>query len=503
MKLPLISAQLQIARRFLNAPDQPGPARDLAELLPKLAASDAIWPELAKNRATAGNVSPRRLLIDVGAAVANGDPVVGLRKLALAAAGAPQAPASAFPWDKLRDLLVEGLVVLQAGDSGPKHVWSPPALVALNWAATFAEVEAMPVKLGQLRAAISAATGIPAMPVKAAQKARVEPAPVSVPKPISVQGLKPEGIRELWQKMQRTAASRPNRDVLPYLDALITVPQVPKEMSERLLNCIATLPLKDLLPRLERMRKGPVWGKHRNLITYRASGFLALPGGALQRAVVPETVGAETADGIFVSDAGPADITAIVHCAMGRRPGGLIGKIDACLAQRGIRAIYVFDREGKDFVADLSGLETRAAELRAQIANRPNDRLLMIGYAMNAMPAIGLGLALKARGVLCYSGLVTSDPAARAALGDNRPADFPVAQEMDVRSWVAKAQTRPVIHMHFAPGIPADRAHAQALATCTEVDVLPAFGHFDRWLPAEMMLRGTFAASLDRMIAAL
>lgn len=466
---------------YLREPDFEELAQGLAFWLPQMGPQDEAWAELARRKSLAEGVTPQRLMVDGLVALVDRNLALALRNLALMAAMV-QEPTGAglseadLPWHGLRDLICARLQDPDAALAGAP---------ALAWGLGLARQSGMPAKARILAEASGAA------PARPAAKAVV--ASDTLLAWVQATALA-EGLLGEAPDAQEMA------EFLTLLDRLLAVRVVPKVMPEAMVQAIALLPMADLGPRLAAMQRGQIWIGHRLRVMFRAAQRHQVPAERLLRPLMVES----EEPVIATSGGAAAGVTALVFCSRGKRPGAPFAAFDSHLAERGIRAIYLRDPEASAFVESPAALgEAQLAPLRALLAERPQDKLITIGFSLNALPAVAYGLALKARGILCYSGFVVSDKAERLALGDLRAADFDVPQEMDLRPWVAKTRAKIQLHMHYAEGAPADRMHAQAAARYKLVQAFEAPGHVSRALPAEMILRGTFGASLDRMLAAI
>lgn len=465
-----------VLRRYLREPDFEEAAREFAGWLPQMGPQDPAWAELARARVLAPGTTPERLMIDALVALVNRNMVQVLRNLAVTAASV--LAGWDLPWEGLR-----ALVLLRLRD--PEAALAPLGAETLTWGADRARQAGMMLKA---RLLAEAAGGPPARRSAEGEAVSAE---------TLLRWIQAVGLAEGLLGPQRAAADL--AEFLDLLDGLIASRTVPKAIPEALVQAVASLPADLLLPRLALMQRGRIWTGHRLRILFRAAQIHAAPPETWQRPLL-----AETEEPILATEGGARAVTALILCCRGKRPGAPFAAFDSHLAARGIRAIYLRDPEAALCVPGPGALEpAQLAPLRALIAQRPKDQLITIGFGLNLLPALALGLALKAKGILSYSGFVLSDSAARRALGDLRAPEFALPTELDLRPWLAKSRSKFQLHMIHAQGAPADRIHAEQVARYKPVTLFETEALVGRGLPAEMMLRGSFGASLDRMLDSL
>lgn len=291
----------------------------------------------------------------------------------------------------------------------------------------------------------------------------------------------------------------------PALAALAALPQLTLAPSPRLVTGLAGLPRAVVLPHLSALLGQPLWQRPMRQMMAHALNAVPLPAD-LPRPVIRHLAGQEIVD----SGAGGAGITFLVFCGMGHYAGAPVKPLDAALARRGIRAIWLDDRSGLCFARGLASAGGSAAATQAHLVQRlgraPGHRLFTFGHSLAAIPALAYALHLGAEGALCLGGSMGASSAFRKALNDRRAGDMALAAEavigpdVDVATWYARTAHRPRVHLYAAEGQPLDQAHNRMMEGVAGVTVRVAEGHRDHILPAEMMYRGTFDAALDALI---
>lgn len=291
----------------------------------------------------------------------------------------------------------------------------------------------------------------------------------------------------------------------PALAALTARPQLTLAPSPRLVTGLAGLPRAVVLPHLSALLGQPQWQRPMRQMMAHALNAEPVPAD-LPRPVIRHLAGQEILD----SGDGGARITLLVFCGMGHYAGAPVKPLDAALARRGIRAIWLDDRSGQCFARGLPSAGGSAAGTEAHLAQRlaatPGHRLFTFGHSLAAIPALAYALQLGAEGALCLGGSMGASTAFRKALNDRRAGDMARAAEtvigpdVDVATWYARIAHRPRVHLYAAEGQPLDQAHNRTMEGVVGVTVRVAKGHSDHILPAEMMYRGTFDAALDALL---
>lgn len=313
----------------------------------------------------------------------------------------------------------------------------------------------------------------------------------------------PQDLARQWEVIRLLLERKELERFWAVFDRVLSQANDPRHMDARMLLRLARLPAEALLARLPKMQK-PGWSKTRVQLLNAAARQVRLSPDRLRRPPL-----ARSGQPYQVTEDGGAGVTAIVFNGLGRNPGAPLAAFDAVLAERGIRAIYLFDDKGTAYITGAAGQISREATyalLQREIDLTPGNHVITIGHSMSAIAAVAYGLDLKVDGVLAFSAATTGRAADREAIGEKRGEDFARmaerlgGDETDLRTWFDRNPHRPKIHLHFAAKKPVDRAQAQRIADYDGVVLHEAAGHSEHALPAEMLLRGTLASAIDGLV---
>lgn len=316
----------------------------------------------------------------------------------------------------------------------------------------------------------------------------------------------PENVSAMLDLLAHGAAEPTPADILPALDRALQIVGMPADLGAAATRRMTGLPASDLMPRLAQMSRGPHWPSHRRNLLLLAARRLDVT--AIEARARRPPMRRIEGDHHVTQDGG-AGVTMVVLSGMGHIPGAPFRQFDAVMASRGIRCIYLLDRDDNAYIDGGRGFQSRQQMidwLQGQVAQTPQNRLVTLGMSMSAIAAVALGLILRADGVLSYGGVISGLLSFRDQIGDDRPNDYALRAEAlagadcDLRTWFDRHEHRPKVHMHFAEPCALDRLHAEAIAAYDNVTLRPAPGHTEHLLPSEMLLRGSFAASVDAMI---
>lgn len=435
------------------------------------APEDPEWQKLAGGAAPAETAPAEALLIAATEAWLRGGP--GLRQLAMAAVLIPARPELEAVWTELREAFLNSL-----SRSLPVAVKANTGLIL--------RIVAMADALragGRARRILDLATAI--LPDEAALG---------------------------WELMLRQAMAKPPEDIRPLLKRLIQRSTVPAELPPRrllaLCRALSAMPEPERLEILSAMTRGYNWTQHRRHIIHTLSRQIPVETTGLRRPLIGPLTGE-----LHVSAPGDAGVTMLVFCGLGNSPAAPVPQFDMYLARRGIRAIYLADRQGRSYINGLKSLgddrDSMFQHLRRLLDDCPGDRVITAGFSMSAIAATATALVLKGEAVITFGGYTSGASGFLEAIGDIRNPGYAEEAErlggpdVDLRAWFATHEHRPVIHMHYAERMVLDRAHAEAIAGNEGVALFAHAGHTEHRLSAEMMVRGSFGPALDQIIAAL
>lgn len=458
---------------YRRAPEDRDRAQALGTAIGALVAQDPPWTELAGAAKPDATAPDAVVLVTAAMAWLQGRLPMAIRHLSVAAAPAAARPEMNVLWTGLREA-----IALSLQESVPVAVRANGALI----------------------------TGI----VGVADAAKLA---LKASRLLELAGqCAPDAVVLRWELLLRRAAANPPEDIGPLLKDLMQHRNVPEVLPPRRLlalsRALARMPDAERLDILNAMTRGRIWTAHRKNLIESLVKQMPVVTESLRRPLIGRLT-----EEVHVSAPGDAGVTMIVFCGLGHGPAAPLAQFDMFLAQRGIRAIYLVDRQGQSYIKGLKSLGGNRSDmfrhLRRLVAEQPGDRVVTVGFSMSAIAATATALMLKAEAVLNFAGYISGAGRFLDAIGDVRnpgyaeEAERLARRDVDLRAWFARHDHRPLIHMHFAEGIALDRAHAAAIADIEGVSLFPQPGHREHRLPAEMMLRGSFAPALDQILAAL
>lgn len=454
-----------------------GISSEKIDALSRMDYDDPFWAEVVQGIAERSDGAeqddtPRALLIGSVMSFSKGQTTLAIQKVARAAVMLTQSPDPSVSWGIFRDLVLNPVAIGADGAPVPH-----PAIVA---AIGMAVEESMKGKARKMLAHFTEAD--------------------------------PNFVQRTWEDMLAKVSAQPPGDYLPQLKALVQIAEAPPDLSsdqvEALTRELSKLPAAQSAALMAGLAAVPGWRDHKTKQGNGKAQQVAADSGPLLRPIVTRT-----SRDVFVSEAGPANVTMIIFCVTGTTPGAPLETFDRVLAERGIRAIYLCDLNDLGFINGVKGLggsrDAMFAHLRTMIGLRPNDKIITLGASRAAMMAVISGLVLNVNGVITLAGVTSVDPAFRKKIGDDRNPElankaFQLAgPDVDLHTWFARYSNRPIIHMYFSTHKKIDQAQAEGIAEYENVKLYPLEDHREHTLTSEMLEKGTFGRTIDEMLAVL